>query len=100
MKKLARFIPDWMRHRYGASAMMLFCWIAFFDDYDLLATWKLQRELSDMRDQHEWYGQEIARTREQLTELDGNSALLEKFARERYLMKRDNEEIFVLVPEK
>ena len=43
---------------------------------------------------------EIQRTKEQLNEISSNKELLEKFARERYLMKRDNEDIFVLVPEK
>jgi cell division protein FtsB len=53
-----------------------------------------------MRDQQDWYAEEILKTREQLNELSSNTELLEKFARERYLMKRDNEDIFVLVPEK
>ena len=99
-KKLRQMVPSWLRNRYGASALALLGWIAFFDDYDLYTTWKLRRELSRMEEQHEWYAQEILTTREQLHELNSNSALLEKFARERYLMKRDNEEIFVLVPEK
>ena len=98
--KLQRLIPAWMRNRYGAAVLVLLGWIAFFVDYDLYTTWKLRRELSKMKEQHEWYGQEIQTTREQLHELNSNAALLEKFARERYLMKRENEEIFVLVPEK
>jgi cell division protein FtsB len=53
-----------------------------------------------MEGQQEWYAQEIMRTKEQLHELGSDTELLEKFARERYLMKRDNEDIFVLVPEK
>ena len=47
-----------------------------------------------------WYAAEIARTKGQLAEIHNDKDLLEKFARERYLMKRDNEDIFVLVPEK
>lgn len=53
-----------------------------------------------MREQKEWISEEIGRTKEHLHELSSDKELLEKFARERYLMKRDNEDIFVLVPEK
>ena len=53
-----------------------------------------------MEEQQEWFTAEIQRTKEQLHELSSDTELLEKFARERYLMKRDNEDIFVLVPEK
>ncbi len=99
-EKVLRYVPHWLRNRHGASALVLIGWIAFFDDYDLYTTWKLRRELGDMKEQHAWYAREIQTTREQLHELNSNTALLEKFARERYLMKRENEEIFVLVPEK
>ena len=37
--------------------------------------------------------------RKELTELNSSQDLLEKFAREKYLMKRDNEDVFVIVPE-
>jgi cell division protein FtsB len=99
-KRLLRYVPNFLRNRYGASALALLGWIAFVDDYDLYTTFKLRRELGRMRAQHEWYAQEIGTCKEQLRELNSNTALLEKFARERYLMKRDNEEIFVLVAEK
>lgn len=99
-KKLLRYVPHFLRNRYGASALVLVAWVAFFDDYDLYTTFKLRRELGKMQDQHEWYANEIGHSKEQLHELNSNTDLLEKFARERYLMKRDNEEIFVLVAQK
>jgi cell division protein FtsB len=89
-----------LRNRYGALALGLLAWLALFDRNDIWTTWSNQRELSKMHEQKEWYRDEITRTREQLNELSSNKRLLEKFARERYLMKRDNEDIFVLVPEK
>lgn len=81
-------------------ALGLLAWLMLFDSNDLWTTWRNQRELGRMQDQKTWYSSEIERTREQLNELSSNKQLLEKFARERYLMKRDNEDIFVLVPEK
>ncbi len=99
-KKLIDRIPLTLRNRYAAVALFLFVWVTFLDSSDVWTTFKNRRELSRMRDQKEWYLTEIARTREQLGELSSNQVLLEKFARERYFMKREDEDIFVLVPEK
>ncbi len=100
MRKVLDRIPARLRNRYTAAALGLLCWILFLDRNDAWTTFKNSRELSRMQEQKEFYTSEIARTKEQLHELGSDKALLEKFARERYLMKRDNEDIFVLVPEK
>lgn len=93
-------IPRQLRNRYVIALLGLFVWLALFDNNDLWTTWKNQRELGRMHEQKEWYRDEIERSTEHLNELSSDKRLLEKFARERYLMKRDNEDIFVLVPEK
>jgi cell division protein DivIC len=96
--KLLRKIPSSLRNRYALLALALLVWITFLDRNDIWTTLKNRHELSRMRDQKEWYTKEIERTNEQLHEISSNKQLLEKFARERYLMKRENEDIFVLVP--
>ena len=100
VKKLVDRIPQRFRNRYGLAVLVLVGWIAIFDRNDIWTTWKNHRELGRMEEQQEWYTAEIIRTKGQLAEIDNDKDLLEKFARERYLMKRDNEDIFVLVPEK
>jgi cell division protein FtsB len=100
VNRLLNRIPKRLRNRYGLAVLVLAAWISVFSDNDLWTTWKNHRELGRMAEQSEWYAQEIARTKEQLAEIANDDELLEKFARERYLMKRDNEDIFVLVPEK
>ncbi len=100
VKKFVRYLPGPLRNRYGITALALIAWVALFDHNDLWSNWKNQRELGRMQEQKEWFAMEIDRTREQLHELNSDQRLLEKFARERYLMKRENEEIFVLVPDK
>lgn len=100
MKTLLDRIPHQVRNRYGAAVLGLLAWVLVFDRNDAWTTFKNSRELSRMHEQKAWYSSEIERTKEQLHELSSDKDLLEKFARERYLMKRDNEDIFVLVPEK
>lgn len=98
--KILERIPAWLRDRHSVAVLGLLCWIAFFDRNDAWTTFKNWRELARMNEQREFYQQEITRSKEQIIELSSNKRLLEKFARERYLMKRDNEDIFVLVPAK
>jgi cell division protein FtsB len=99
-RKLLDRIPARLRNRYGLAAAFFAAWMGIFSDNDLWTLWKNKRELSRMREQSAWYAREIARTKEQLAEINSDTELLEKFARERYLMKRDNEDIFVLVASK
>lgn len=100
MKKLIAKIPKPLRNRYSIAVLVVLGWVLLFDQNDAWTTIKDRRELGRMEEQKEWYSEEIQRTKEQLNEISSNKELLEKFARERYLMKRDNEDIFVLVPEK
>ncbi len=100
VKNLFHRLPRPLRNRYSMAFLVLVGWITFFDGNDIWTTWKNKRELMRMEERKEWYASEIERTREQLHELTSDKDLLEKFARERYLMKRDNEDIFVLVEER
>jgi len=87
-----------LKNRYVLCAIGLLAWITFFDSFDLFTTVKNQQLLSKMEEQKAWYEEQIIETRADLKQLNSDDAMLEKFARERYLMKRENEDIFVLVP--
>lgn len=96
--KLLRYVPSRLRNRYGAGLLVLALWICLFADYDLYTMLKLRHQLGRMEEQRDHYAEEIEKTRAQLHEINSDQELLEKFAREKYLMKRDNEDIFVFVP--
>lgn len=95
--KLLKFIPARLRNRYGLGIGVFLLYVCFLSDFDLYTTLKLRAELSQKRSEHEQYARDIKQVRAELQELNGDLALLEKFAREKYLMKRDNEDVFVLV---
>jgi cell division protein FtsB len=99
-EKVLRYVPRQLRNRYGLGLLAMVLWICLFADYDLFTMLKLRHQLGQMKEQRDHYAEQIAATRAQLHELTSNQALLEKFAREQYLMKRDNEDVFVLVPKK
>ena len=74
-------------------------WMIFFDQNDVVSQIKLRMKLSAFRDKKEYYEQQITSVKKEKQELLTNQDSLERFARERYMMKKDNEDLFVIVPE-
>ena len=70
-------------------------WMAFFDTNSLLIHLELKGEIDKLEQQKEFLEKEIAKDRKELKKLSTEEAL-EKFAREEYYMKKDNEEIFLI----
>jgi len=74
--------------------------MTFFDEYNFITQYRKHRELSALLEKRKFYRDQIKVTNEAFAELTTNPATQEKFAREHYWMKRDNEDVFVIVPEK
>jgi len=71
----------------------------FFDQNDVFTQLSLKAELADLEDNKLYYQERIIEVRKDLNDLLTDNEHLEKFAREKYLMKRPSEEIFVIVEE-
>ncbi len=69
--------------------------VTFFDSDNLLDRWKIKGRIRDLEQQRDYYRQRIAEDSALLESLE-DDALLERYAREHYLMKRDGETIFVV----
>ena len=92
-------IPAWLKNKYLLTLLGFGVWMLFFDDRDLYVTCIKQRhELSDLRNSKTYYEQQITGTKKELDQLKVNAATIEKYAREKYLMKRDNEDLFLIAP--
>lgn len=89
-----------MRNKYILCITAFLVWMFFFDRNDLVSQVRLRMKLSDHRDKKEYYEEQIAQVKKEKSELLTNQASLEKFARERYMMKKDNEDLYVIVPGK
>lgn len=78
-------------------ALIVFAVIMLFTDHNnIFEQMDRKRELKQLQDKKTYYQQEIEKTKKQLADLSNNSAALEKYAREKFLMKRDNEDVFIL----
>ncbi len=97
VKKFFDIILPILKSKYLLSLSLFVIWILFFDQNNLVDRYKLVREVHQLQKDKNYYIQRIAADSTRLKELMTNSKNLEKFAREQYLMKKDNEDIFVIV---
>ncbi|MDZ4844387.1 MAG: septum formation initiator family protein [Chitinophagales bacterium] len=99
-KKVALWLYPRMKNKYIITILVFFVWMLFFDRNDLISRYKLKRQLSKLKTEKEFYLKEISKVEETNTLLFYSDETLEKYAREKYLMKRDDEEIFLIVEKK
>ena len=97
--KFLNHIPAWLKNKYFLSLTAFVIWILFFDPRDVFTQMEHRQELNELQASKAWYQNEIAKGSIEAEQLKSNPAIVEKYAREHYLMKRENEDIFI-VPEK
>ena len=85
------------RNKYFVTAFLFFMWVAFFDENNLVERFQNMREMHKLKEEKEYYQEKIKEDAARLKELKTNKDNLEKFAREQYLMKKDDEDVFVIV---
>ncbi len=88
------------RNKYFLISVIFLVWLIFFDRNDLLSQYEYRQQLNKLKEEHAFYTKETADVQKQLDELTSNKEKLEKFAREKYLMKKQDEDVFVIVTEK
>ena len=82
---------------YLVIGIVFLIWLTFFDSNDLYTQLKQTAKLKGLEDEKEFYVEKIAEVKADREELLSNDELLEKFARENYLMKKPTEDIYVIV---
>lgn len=81
------------------AGVFFILWISFFDEYNLISHFRDQQKLEQLTEQKEFLKNKIRSDQRKIHELQTNRQNLEKFAREQFLMKRENEDIFLVVEE-
>lgn len=93
--RFSRYLP-YLKNKYLLTFLGFLVWLSFFDRNDFITTWNYHRKLVSLRNERAYYEKEVAKYDQDL-QLRCNMKALEKYARERYLMKRDNEDVFVIM---
>ena len=94
--KFLNHIPAWLKNKYFLCSVGFIVWMIFFDPRDIFTQMEHHRELKQLETSKSYYQKEISNETSELEQLKTNPAILEKYAREKYMMKRDNEDLFII----
>lgn len=88
-----------LRNKYLLAIILFVVWMMFFDEKDWGLIYTHKNKLNDLQKSEQQLGKMIKDTREELGLLKTNTQTIEKYAREQYLMKKDNEDLFIVNPD-
>jgi hypothetical protein len=91
------FLLKFFKNKYFLTCIAIFGWLLFFDKNDVFTQWDLVQKCKKLETERNYYISAIGDNRFHLNELTTNKKSLETFAREKYLMKKDNEDVYVFV---
>ncbi|MFC5193080.1 septum formation initiator family protein [Algoriphagus aquatilis] len=93
MKKIFKYAGNF----YFLSIVFFLFWMIFIDSNSVIIHLRLTKKLWNLENQKEYYQEKKQQIKTEREELMSNAELLEKFARERYLMKKPTEDLYVVV---
>lgn len=88
-----------LKNKYYLTSILFLIWMLFLDRNDIITQVRHMVSLRGINQDKEYYREEIEKINKDLRELTSNKEQLEKFARENYLMKKEGEDIFIIVKE-
>ncbi len=94
--KFIRILFLIVSNRYLLAISAFAVWVAFFDESNLFVQRQRTRELNELNKKIEYYKSQVADTKQELNDLQNDPVMLEKYAREKYFMKRDNEDVYII----
>ena len=94
--KLITHIPSWLKNKYLLTTVSFVIWMVFFDLKDILSDFERREKLNDLQKSEQHLKQLITESHQELNLLKNNAQSIEKYAREKYMMKKDNEDLFIV----
>ena len=94
--RVAKKILSILKNKYLIAGVIFLCWMFWFDPKDIPSSIARSKKHSELRKSEHHLKDIIAETKLEENQLKTNAQTIEKYAREKYLMKKDNEDLFVL----
>ncbi|MAV65737.1 MAG: septum formation initiator [Bacteroidetes bacterium MED-G13] len=88
-------ILNLLKKTYVIIILFFVIWMTFFDTNSLLMHFELNQKIKKLKNQKIYYQNEIKKDRTSINEIESDSGI-EKYAREKLFMKKENEEIFLI----
>lgn len=95
MQKVISKILPIIKNKYYVTLIAFVVWIFFFDGNNIFELYKFRRSYHRLQNERNFYLEETTKVNQEKMELFSSEKNLEKFARERYFMKRDDEDIYI-----
>lgn len=92
-------LPKFTRNFYFLFSFFFLIWMLFIDSNDIYTQYKLNQKRTSLESQKEYYQRKIVEVKKERDELFSSDQKLEKFAREKYLMKKESEDLFIIEEE-
>ena len=96
IKDLYKKLPAPLRNKYLITFVVFLIWIFFVDTFDIITQFKMKQELEQLKITKEFYKSEIKKDSTMIYNLNNIAKEQERFARERFLMKKENEDLFII----
>ena len=87
---------NFFTNKYLITGTAFVLWMLFFDRNDFALQLKRAHELRSLQESEKTMDKQIADTKQELSRLKTNPETLEKYAREKFMMKKDNEDLFII----
>lgn len=91
-----RHIPSFLRNKYLITSVLFVVFIFYFSENDVFTMFERNKKLQNLQKSEQHLTQLINDTRQELNLLKTNNQTIEKYAREKYLMKKENEDLFII----
>lgn len=87
---------SWLKNKYLIAGTFFVVWMLFFDPKDITSEFSRWSKFWELQSSEQHLSKKIDDTKKELGELKNNAQTIEKYAREKYLMKKDNEDLFIV----
>lgn len=84
-----------LSNKYVLVLLFFSVWMIFLDNYSYFDHRFLDNQIDELEDNKEYYQQEIKKDEKSIKQLN-NPGQIEKYAREKYFMKKDSEDIYII----
>jgi len=84
-----------LSNKYIWVSLFFIVWMTFLDNYSYFDHRILDKDIKELRENKEYYQEEIKKDKQNIQQLH-NSEQVEKYAREKYYMKKDSEDIYII----
>lgn len=92
----------WLRHLrkfYTGTLVVWVIWVVFVDDNNVSVIWSNYQKMKELETEKVYFTKKIKEVKREHNEVFGNQKLIEKWAREKYYMRKPGEDVYVVVDE-